>query len=77
MSIGYLECLIVEGSRMRCGAGLHGHVRSSVLKGRGGRSELLDVSRLAKLGLRARTSLEDGMRLAYRAYLDESKQAAE
>ena len=39
--------------------------------------KLLDVSRLAKLGWRARTSLEDGMRLAYRAYLDESKQAAE
>ena len=33
----------------------------------------LDVSRLAKLGWRARTSLEDGIRLAYRAYLSESK----
>jgi GDP-L-fucose synthase len=39
--------------------------------------KLLDVSRLAKLGWRARTSLEDGIRLAYRAYLNESKQAAE
>jgi GDP-L-fucose synthase len=39
--------------------------------------KLLDVGRLAGLGWRARTSLEDGMRLAYRAYLDESKQAAE
>ena len=39
--------------------------------------KLLDVSRLAKLGWRARTSLEDGIRLAYRAYLTESKQAAE
>jgi GDP-L-fucose synthase len=38
---------------------------------------LLDVSRLAKLGWRARTSLEDGIRLAYQAYLSESKQAAE
>ena len=37
----------------------------------------LDVSRLAKLGWRAHTSLEDGIRLAYRAYLSESKQAAE
>jgi GDP-L-fucose synthase len=39
--------------------------------------KLLDVSRLAKLGWRARTSLEDGIRLAYQAYLNESKQAAE
>jgi GDP-L-fucose synthase len=37
----------------------------------------LDVSRLAQLGWRARISLEDGIRLAYRAYLSESKQAAE
>jgi GDP-L-fucose synthase len=33
--------------------------------------KLLDVSRLAKLGWRARTSLEDGMRMAYQAYLRE------
>ena len=39
--------------------------------------KLLDVNRLAKLGWRARTSLEDGIRLAYRAYLSETKQAAE
>ena len=39
--------------------------------------KLLDVSRLAKLGWRAHTSLEEGIRLAYRAYLNESKQAAE
>ena len=38
--------------------------------------KLLDVSRLAKLGWRARTSLEEGIRLAYQAYLSESKQAA-
>jgi GDP-L-fucose synthase len=37
----------------------------------------LDVSRLAKLGWRSRTSLEDGISLAYQAYLAESKQAAE
>jgi GDP-L-fucose synthase len=35
--------------------------------------KLLDVSRLAKLGWRARTSLEDGIKLAYQAYLRESK----
>ncbi|HLX17868.1 MAG TPA: GDP-L-fucose synthase [Bradyrhizobium sp.] len=39
--------------------------------------KLLDVGRLAKLGWRARTSLEDGIKLAYRAYLSETKQAAE
>jgi len=39
--------------------------------------KLLDVSRLAKLGWRARTSLEDGIRRAYQAYLSEHKQAAE
>jgi len=39
--------------------------------------KLLDVSRLAKLGWRATTSLEDGIRRAYQAYLSEHKQAAE
>lgn len=39
--------------------------------------KLLDVSRLAKLGWRARTSLEEGIRLAYAAYLREHQQAAE
>src|SRR5258708_17686147 len=37
----------------------------------------LHVSRLPKLGWRASTSLEDGSRLGSRAYLSESKQAAE
>jgi GDP-L-fucose synthase len=35
--------------------------------------KLLDVGRLAKLGWRARTSLEDGIRLAYAAYLNEHR----
>jgi GDP-L-fucose synthase len=36
--------------------------------------KLLDVSRLSKLGWRATTSLQEGIRLAYQAYLRESKQ---
>jgi GDP-L-fucose synthase len=39
--------------------------------------KLLDVSRLAKLGWRASTSLQDGIGLAYQAYLREQTQAAE
>jgi GDP-L-fucose synthase len=35
--------------------------------------KLLDVGRLAKLGWRARTSLEDGIKLAYQAYLKEHR----
>jgi GDP-L-fucose synthase len=33
--------------------------------------KLLDVSRLAKLGWQARTSLDDGIKLAYQAFLNE------
>jgi GDP-L-fucose synthase len=35
--------------------------------------KLLDVSRLAQLGWKARTSLKEGIKLAYQAYLSESK----
>jgi GDP-L-fucose synthase len=38
--------------------------------------KLLDVGRLARLGWRARMPLEDGLELAYRAYLSETGQAA-
>jgi GDP-L-fucose synthase len=35
--------------------------------------KLLDVNRLARLGWRARTSLADGIKLAYQAYLSQTK----
>lgn len=37
----------------------------------------LDVSSLSAIGARARTSLEDSIARAYRAYLNESKQVVE
>ena len=57
--------------------GYRGEIRFDTSRPDGTPQKLLDVTRLAKLGWRARTSLEDGIRLAYQAYLDESKQAAE
>lgn len=39
--------------------------------------KLLDVNRLAKLGWRAKTPLEDGLKLAYQAYLGENRQPGE
>jgi GDP-L-fucose synthase len=57
--------------------GYTGHISFDPSRPDGTPRKLLDVSRLAKLGWRARTSLEDGMRLAYQAYLSESSQAAE
>jgi GDP-L-fucose synthase len=57
--------------------GYSGSISFDISRPDGTPRKLLDVSRLAKLGWRARTSLKDGLRLAYRAYLSESKQAAE
>ena len=57
--------------------GYKGAIRYDTSRPDGTPRKLLDVSRLAKLGWRARTSLKDGIRLAYAAYLREHQQAAE
>jgi GDP-L-fucose synthase len=57
--------------------GYSGGIRYDASRPDGTPQKLLDVTRLAGLGWRARTSLEDGIRLAYRAFLNESRQAAE
>jgi GDP-L-fucose synthase len=57
--------------------GYSGEISFDLSRPDGTPRKLLDVGRLAKLGWRARTSLKDGIRLAYQAYLSESKQAAE
>jgi GDP-L-fucose synthase len=53
--------------------GYTGEISFDTSKPDGTPRKLLDVSRLAKLGWRARTTLEDGIKLAYRAFLEESK----
>jgi GDP-L-fucose synthase len=57
--------------------GYTGDISFDASKPDGTPRKLLDVSRLAGLGWRARTSLQDGIKLAYQAYLNETKQAAE
>ncbi len=53
--------------------GYSGEIRFDTSRPDGTPRKLLDISRLAKLGWRARTSLEDGIRHAYVAYLAESQ----
>ena len=57
--------------------GYTGEISFDTSKPDGTPRKWLDVSRLAKLGWRAQTTLGDGIRLAYQAFLSEQKQAAE
>jgi len=72
------DITIAEFARLVAGVvGYTGNISFDPSRPDGTPRKLLDVSRLAKLGWHARTSLEEGIRLAYQAYLSESKQAAE
>ena len=57
--------------------GYTGAIRFDPLRPDGTPRKLLDVSRMAQLGWRARTSLQDGIKLAYQAYLKEARDIAE
>jgi GDP-L-fucose synthase len=57
--------------------GYTGDISFDISKPDGTPRKLLDVRRLAKLGWRATTTLDEGMRLTYQAYLRETRQAAE
>jgi GDP-L-fucose synthase len=66
------DITIAEFARVVAAAvGYTGDISFDTSKPDGTPRKWLDVSRLAKLGWRARTSLEDGIRLAYQAYLRE------
>jgi GDP-L-fucose synthase len=66
------DITIVEFARVVAAAvGYRGTIGFDPSRPDGTPRKLLDVSRLASLGWRARTTLADGIRLAYQAYLDE------
>jgi GDP-L-fucose synthase len=72
------DITIAEFARVVAAAvGYTGDISFDTSKPDGTPRKLLDVSRLAKLGWRARTSLQAGIKQAYQAFLKEQKQAAE
>ncbi|WP_283816277.1 GDP-L-fucose synthase [Bradyrhizobium genosp. L] len=72
------DITIAEFARVVAAAvGYRGEIGFDTSRPDGTPRKLLDVSRLAKLGWHVATSLEDGIRRAYQAYLNETKQAAE
>ncbi|MDI2109604.1 GDP-L-fucose synthase, partial [Bradyrhizobium sp. Mp64] len=56
--------------------GFRGEISFDTSRPDGTPRKLLDISRLARLGWHAQTALEDGIQLAYRAYLADSKWTA-
>src|SRR5579863_5518978 len=71
------DITIAEFARVVAGVvGFTGTISYDSSRPDGTPQKLLDVGRLAKLGWRAHTLLEDGIKLAYRAYLKEHTQLA-
>jgi GDP-L-fucose synthase len=72
------DITIAEFARVVAAAvGYTGGISFDASKPDGTPRKLLDVSRLAALGWRARITLQDGIKRAYQAFLNERKQAAE
>jgi GDP-L-fucose synthase len=72
------DITIAEFARVVAGVvGYTGTISYDSSRPDGTPQKLLDVERLARLGWRASTSLHDGIKRAYQAYLSEHQQAAE
>jgi GDP-L-fucose synthase len=72
------DITIAEFARMVAAAtGYTGKITFDPSRPDGTPRKLLDTSRLTSLGWRAKTSLEEGIRLAYQAYLNGTRPAAE
>jgi GDP-L-fucose synthase len=70
------DVTVAEFARVVAGVvGYDGGISFDTSRPDGTPRKLLDVNRLASLGWRPKTSLEDGLKLTYRAYLSETGQA--